>query len=157
MKADLWADSQVRAREVWMLISETLLHPHTMQLSGEMFRPEKYLVGATRSFVTIAEAFAMATGRADGLSTVTVLREAEEPLGFDGGNLVDAFQRATTLRVKVEQEGYTHEIEAEYARLGEIVLDTPVTNRLTSGLASSLGLCQQDSCAATTDRFSGMT
>lgn len=120
---ELWGDVTLRARELWMLVSETILHPHTMGMSRRVFRPEKYLVGGTRSFVTVAESHALLFGLRGRLTTLDGLRAVEAITDFPRGELVSGYQESMRIRAGIEQRGVTGDLTDSFVFLGELVLD----------------------------------
>ncbi len=117
----LWSDNTLRAREVWMLVSATMLQPRLMAMTPSFFRPEKYMVGATRSFVTIAETYAMIHGWKDRLTTIAGLKATESELGFQAGELTLGYERSLTLRLEIERGRDPETAVSTYKVLGELV------------------------------------
>jgi hypothetical protein len=100
-------------------MSQTILHP---RISGQsLFRPEKYSVGATRSWVTIAETYALIRGWKGRFITTNVLQAVEKLLGLTPDELVCSYLLAKKLRASIEKnECNFSDCVNEYSQLNKV-------------------------------------
>lgn len=100
---ELWADQTVRATQVWLLSADVLQRPRIMADAGDVFRPEKFTPGATRTFSALSELWALFRGVRGPLPTRTGLTALEDLLRLRRGSLVDRYAEATAIRLEIER------------------------------------------------------
>lgn len=117
----LWCDDGIRAREVYHLVATSIALPRLR--GAATYRPEKFILGATRCWSVLAECGQLITGtRSDGGTEQTLRKLADE--GLLRQSAASSFRRSMSLRRRCE-DGYCSfpDVTNVFMSLGEKYLE----------------------------------